>query len=99
MHEPPLILVVDDTPDNVDILQMRLESEGYEVITAADGEQALAIVRERLPDLVLMDIMMPKLDGIAAMKQLKADNGLPFIPIILVTGRGDAKDVIDGVED
>jgi adenylate cyclase len=98
MREPPLVLVVDDVPDNVDILQMRLESQGYEVISAGDGEQALAIVRDRLPDLVLMDIMMPKLDGIAAMKQLKSDTGLPFIPIILVTARADAKDVIAGIE-
>src|SRR5580692_2194944 len=98
MREPPLILVVDDVPDNVDILQMRLESQGYEVTSAGDGEAAQAIVRERLPDLVLMDIMMPKLDGIAAMKQLKADSSLPFIPVILVTARADAKDVIAGLE-
>ena len=98
MREPPLVLVVDDVSDNVDILQMRLESQGYEVISAEDGEQALAIVRDRLPDLVLMDIMMPKLDGIAAMKQLKADTNLPFIPVILVTARADAKDVIAGIE-
>ena len=98
MREPPLILVVDDTPDNVEILQMRLESQAYDVITAGDGEQALAVVRERLPDLVLMDIMMPKVDGIAAMKQLKADASLPFIPVILVTARADAKDVIAGIE-
>ena len=98
MREPPLILVVDDVPDNIDILQMRLESQGYDVIAAADGEQALAVVHERLPDLVLLDIMMPKLDGIAAMKQLKADPSLPFIPVILVTARADNKDVIAGIE-
>ena len=67
MREPPLILVVDDVPDNVEILQLRLESQGYEVITAGDGEAALAIVRDKLPDLVLLDIMMPKLDGIVRM--------------------------------
>src|SRR5438874_1501104 len=98
MREPPLVLVVDDVPDNVDILQMRLESQGYEVITAGDGEAALAIVRDKLPDLVLLDIMMPKLDGIATVKQLKADASLPFIPVILVTARADAKDVIAGLE-
>ena len=59
MREPPLILVVDDVPDNVEILQLRLESQGYEVITAGDGEAALTVVRDRLPDLVLLDIMMP----------------------------------------
>src|SRR5436853_1579143 len=98
MREPPLILVVDDVPDNVDILQMRLESQGYEVVTAGDGEAALAIIRDKLPDLVLLDIMMPKLDGIATVKQLKADTALPFTPVILVTARADAKDVIAGLE-
>jgi adenylate cyclase len=98
MREPPLILIVDDVPDNVEILQMRLESQGYEVITAGDGEVALAVVRDKLPDLVLLDIMMPKLDGIATVKQLKADPALPFIPVILVTARADAKDVIAGLE-
>src|SRR5258708_34040138 len=77
---------------------MRLESQGYEVITAADGEAALAIVRDKLPDLVLLDIMMPKLDGIATVKQLKADDALPFTPVILVTARADAKDAIAGLE-
>src|SRR5260370_35584883 len=77
---------------------MRLESQGYEVISAGDGEAALAIIRDKLPDLVLLDLMMPKLDGIATVKQLKADAGLPFIPVILVTARADAKDVVAGLE-
>src|SRR5260370_921745 len=98
MREPPLILVVDDVPDNVEILQLRLESQGYEIITAGDGEEALAIVRDKLPDLVLLDIQMPKLDGIETVKRLKADAGLPFIPVIMVTARADAKDVVAGLE-
>ena len=98
MREPPLILVVDDVPDNVDILQMRLESQGYEVVTAGDGVEALEKIRELLPDLVLLDIMMPKMDGIETVKQIKADGSLPFIPVLLVTARADAKDVIAGLE-
>ena len=98
MREPPLILVVDDMPDNVEILQLRLESQGYEVITAGDGEEALAVTRERRPDLVLLDIQMPRLDGIAALKEIKADPVLPFIPVILVTARADARDVVAGIE-
>ena len=98
MREPPLILVVDDVLDNVDILQLRLESQGFEVITAADGEEALAVIRDKLPDLVLLDIQMPKLDGIETVKQLKADKALPFIPVIMVTARADAKDVVAGLE-
>ena len=98
MRTPPLILVVDDVPDNVEILQLRLESQDYQVITAGDGEAALAIVRDQRPDLVLLDIQMPKLDGIETVKQLKADAALPFIPVILVTARADAKDVVAGLE-
>jgi adenylate cyclase len=98
MREPARILVVDDVPDNVDILQMRLESQGYEVVTAADGLEALDKIRTLLPDLVLLDVMMPKLDGIQTVKRLKADPALPFIPVILVTAKADASDVIGGLE-
>jgi adenylate cyclase len=98
MRTPPLILVVDDVPDNVEILQLRLESQGYAVISAGDGEAALLIIRDQLPDLVLLDIQMPKLDGIATVKELKADDSLPFIPVILVTARADAKDVVAGLD-
>jgi class 3 adenylate cyclase/CheY-like chemotaxis protein len=98
MRDPARILVVDDVPDNVDILQMRLASQGYEVVTAGDGLEALEKTRELLPDLVLLDIMMPKMDGIEAVKRLKADPSLPFIPVILVTAKSDSKDVITGLE-
>src|SRR5208282_3934062 len=84
--------------ENVDILKVRLESQGYEVVTANDGETALVEVRKCLPDLVLLDVMMPRLDGIAATKRLKADASLPFIPVILVTAKADAKDVIVGLD-
>jgi adenylate cyclase len=98
MRDPPLVLVVDDVADNVDILQMRLQSQGYEVVTAGDGVAAIEKTRQLLPDLVLLDIMMPKMDGIAVVKQLKADPSLPFIPVILVTAKADASDVIAGLE-
>ena len=98
MHDPPRILVVDDMAENVDILKTRLESQGYEVVTAGDGEAALAVVRETRPDLILLDVMMPRLDGIAATKRLKADASLPFIPVVLVTAKADAKDVIVGLD-
>jgi class 3 adenylate cyclase len=98
MRDPPLILVVDDVPDNVDILQMRLEAQGYEVVTAGDGLEALEKIRELAPDLVLLDVMMPKLDGIETVKRLKADASLPFIPVILVTAKADASDVVGGLE-
>jgi class 3 adenylate cyclase len=98
MRDPPLILVADDVPDNLEILEMRLESQGYAVATAVDGAEAVEKTRALQPDLLLLDIMMPKVDGIEALKAIKADPTLPFIPVILVTARADAKDVIVGLE-
>ena len=98
MRNPARILVVDDVADNVEILRMRLSSLGYEVIVAEDGEQALASVRRELPDLVLLDIMMPKIDGLEVVRQLKADATLPFIPVILVTARAGPKDIVAGLD-
>ncbi len=98
MRSPPLILVVDDMPDNIEVVRMRLESKGYEVIAAGDGEAALAVIAARLPDLVLLDVMMPKLDGIETLKRLKADKSLPFIPVVLLTAKADAKDVTAGLD-
>src|SRR5262245_21426962 len=65
---------------------------------AKDGEEALACARSNLPDLLLLDVMMPKMDGLEVCRQLKADKGLPFMPIILVTARADSKDVVRGLE-
>ena len=98
MRTPPLILIVDDNPMNVDILQTRLAVHGYDILTAADGEEALAVAREKLPDLILLDIMMPKLDGIEVCRRLKADPALPFMPIIMVTAKADSKDIVAGLE-
>src|SRR5882757_9778328 len=98
MRDPARILVVDDIPDNVEILRMRLGSLGYEVVVAEDGEQALAVVRETPPDLILLDIMMPRIDGLEVVRRLKADRSLPFIPVIMVTAKTTAQDVLAGLE-
>jgi adenylate cyclase len=98
MRDPARILVVDDVADNVEILRMRLSALGYEVIVAEDGEQALAKVASELPDLVLLDIMMPKIDGLEVVRRLKADASLPFIPVILVTAKASPKDVVAGLD-
>ncbi len=98
MRTPPLILIVDDNPTNLDILQARLAAHNYEIITAADGEAGLAMAREKQPDLILLDIMMPKMDGIEVCKHIRADTSLPFMPIIMVTAKADSKDVVAGLE-
>jgi adenylate cyclase len=97
MHSPPRILVVDDNEVNRDILVTRLETHGYEMLQAADGEEAITAAKKYLPDLILLDVMMPKIDGIEVTRRLKADAGLPFMPIILVTAKADSKDVVEGL--
>ena len=98
MKSPPRILIVDDVPANVHILQSRLAANGYDIVTATDGEAALAAVKETQPDLILLDVMMPKIDGIEVCRRLRADASLPFIPIIMVTAKADPKDVVAGLE-
>jgi serine phosphatase RsbU (regulator of sigma subunit) len=98
VRKPPLILVVDDNPTNLDILQTRLRAHKYEVITAADGEAGLAMARKNQPDLMLLDIMMPKMDGIEVCRRIKEDPSQPFMPIIMVTAKADSKDVVAGLE-
>jgi DNA-binding response OmpR family regulator len=98
MHNPPRILIVDDNETNRDILLTRLGTHGYDLVQAADGEEAIEVARKSLPDLILLDVMMPKLDGIAATRRLKADPSLPFMPIILVTAKTDSKDVVAGLD-
>ena len=98
MNKPARILVVDDNETNRDILVARLEKHGYELLQAADGEEALVSVKEHLPDLLLLDIEMPKLDGIEVCRRLRNDQSLPFIPIILCTARAASKDVVIGLD-
>ncbi len=98
MRTPARILIADDNATNVDILKTRLESQGYEIVTAADGAEALAAARSQLPDLILLDIMMPKIDGIQVCRELKGDQTLPFMPIILVTAKSDSRDIVEGLD-
>jgi adenylate cyclase len=98
MNDPQRILIVDDNEANRDILEARLKVHGYELLQAADGEEALAAVQRDHPDLILLDVMMPKLDGVEVCRRIKGDATLPFTPIILVTSKSDTKDVIAGLD-
>ena len=81
------ILVVDDEPDTVDLAKLVLEYEGYEVVVAYDGKEALAKTYEERPDLILLDIILPKLDGIEVCRALNADPRYKDIPIVLFTAK------------
>jgi len=97
MHDPARILIVDDNETNRDILRTRLAVHGYDLLEAGDGEQALAMAREHCPDLVLLDVMMPKLD-VEVCRMLKHDPAFPFMSVILVTARAGSKDVVMGLD-
>jgi DNA-binding response OmpR family regulator len=88
------ILAVDDEPLYQHLLKVNLEKEGYEVITANNGEEALDLVSSRHPDLVIMDIMMPKLDGITASERIRQFSN---VPIIILTARGEEQDRVRGL--
>jgi class 3 adenylate cyclase len=92
------ILVVDDVAENREILQLRLESRGYVVETAVDGADALARIAASPPDLILLDVMMPGIDGFEVCRRLRADSAIPFVPIILVTASNETKSLVTGLD-
>ena len=98
MHDPPRILVVDDNEANRDILVTRLEAHGYQTLQAADGEEALREVTQHRPDVVLLDVMMPNLDGLEACRRLKSDRAVAFTPVIVVTAKAATQDIVAGLD-
>lgn len=94
----PRVLVVDDDEAIRALLRFKLEERWYYVMEAADGEEALEIARSRQPDIILLDIEMPGLDGYQVLKQLKKDPELRPIPVILVTVRDQPRDIVLGLE-
>ncbi|WP_337864648.1 response regulator [Ignavibacterium sp.] len=92
------ILVIDDLPENVFMLQDRLEHEGYEVITAYNGSTGIEKALSELPDLILLDVMMPDITGIEVCRRLVNDPVTKNIPIILVTAKSGADDTKEGLE-
>jgi DNA-binding response OmpR family regulator len=94
----PLVLVADDNPDILALVRFRLERDGYEVLSAPDGETALDLALARPPDLALLDVMMPRLDGYEVTRRLRAHGPTATIPIILLTARVQEPDVERGFE-
>jgi two-component system, cell cycle response regulator len=92
------ILVVDDHPDNLEIINARLSSRGFQVETASNGQEALDRVRENPPHLILLDVMMPLMDGYEVSRRIKNDKAIPYIPIILVTARDSTQDKVEGLD-
>jgi two-component system alkaline phosphatase synthesis response regulator PhoP len=92
------ILVVDDEAYIVELVKFNLEKEGYEVVVAHDGLKALDMVRTEEPDLIILDIMLPRMDGLEVCRLVKQDQALKAIPIIMLTAKGEEFDTILGLE-
>jgi CheY-like chemotaxis protein len=92
------VLVVDDSPVIRDLIAVNLELEGFEVAVAGDGEEALALVAEHRPDVITLDVVMPRLDGFETAERLRADPAFADIPLVLVTARAAAADLARGEE-
>ena len=89
------ILAVDDEPRVMKLLEANLKSSGYSVLTAADGEEALQIIEREMPDLVLLDLMLPKMDGYAVCRRIREFSA---VPVIMLTARSSQVDLIHGFE-
>lgn len=94
----PRVVIVEDEPNIVLSLEILLERAGYETATAADGEESLALIRRLHPDVVLLDIMLPKRNGYEVCQALKADPDLRRIPVIMLTAKGQEVEILKGLE-
>jgi two-component system phosphate regulon response regulator PhoB len=92
------ILIVDDEPDLVRVLEFSLQQAGFDTATAADGETALVKIKQRAPDLVILDLMLPDLPGTEVCRQLRADKRTQAVPVIMLTARADEVDRVVGFE-
>ena len=88
------VVIVDDTPENIRLLAQLLSEQGYHVRSAPNGERALATVRKERPDLILLDILMPGIDGYEVCRQLKADDQLKNVPVIFISALNEAFDKV-----
>ena len=94
----PVVLLVDDNAINLQMLHQTLEGQGYRLLSATSGEGALRIAQKAKPDLILLDIMMPGMDGYEVCRRVKSDESLRHISVILVTGLGSTPNKTKGLE-
>lgn len=97
MNDRSYILLVDDEPYNRELLRGPLEAQGHEVVDAASGEEALRLVSKRAPDVIVLDVMMPDLDGYSVCRMLKDDPATASIPVLMVTALSDRKERLMGI--
>ena len=92
------VLIIEDESDILDMIRLRLKKEGFDVFAADTGEVGLAVALERRPDLVLLDLMLPIMNGFDVLKKIKADRAIARTPVIIVSARGEESDIVVGLE-
>ncbi len=92
------VLVVDDEEDIRELVTLNLDREGYRVLICETGEQALALAKVKAPDLIVLDLMLPGIDGLEVCKRLKANSTLQQIPVVMLTAKGEESDIVAGLE-
>ncbi len=90
------ILAVDDDANILELVEYALHNEGYRVLTALNGKEALSIINEQAPDLVVMDVMMPELSGFQVLRHIKEDEATQMIPVIMLTAKDEESDILSG---
>lgn len=96
-EEKKKVLCIEDEPEMIDLIRLILERKGFEVIGAVGGQEGLNVIRRELPDLILLDLMMPEVDGWEVFRQMKADEQLKDIPVIVVTAKAQSIDKVLGL--
>ncbi len=97
MREKPLILIVDDEPEIREIVKTKLEANGFEIKEASNGVEGVRLAQELKPDIILLDVIMPEMDGVEALLKLKGDENTKDIKVFIFTGKGDPRPEIVGV--
>jgi len=98
MNQKAKILIVDDEPNNVDFLEQALEDSGYQLINATNGQEALNKIQSEQPDLILLDLNMPIMDGFTVLAKVKEDPNLRDIPVIIISSEQESKSVVKGIK-
>jgi two-component system phosphate regulon response regulator PhoB len=96
--DKPTILVVDDEEDIVELVELNIAREGYKVLTCGTGEKALEIAHSKLPDMVILDLMLPGIDGLEVCRRLKSHPKTEQIPIVILSAKGEEADIVTGLE-
>jgi len=92
------IVLAEDEPQIARLVEFKLKKEGYQVVSKGNGEEALAAIKAEKPDLILLDVMMPVMDGYEVLRRVKEDENLKNIPVVMLTAKAQERDVVKGID-